>query len=106
MKKEIKYYAIGGQYDYYNHGGAYTLEGAKRLATKNEEYWDNWQGWHKPDIYKAEDCELSVNFYGEHYYPKNYAEPVIVWNEMTQRWEEFNRWRNGEGKEYGITVVH
>ena len=27
------------------------------VAGKNKEYWDNWQGWHTPKIYKAEDCE-------------------------------------------------
>ena len=70
MAKEIKYYVIGGQYEPYNCGGVYTLEGAKRLATKNEEYWDNWQGWHKPAIYKAEDCTLGKNFYGTDFYPK------------------------------------
>lgn len=57
MKKEIKYYVIGGQYESYCYGGTPTLIGAKRLATKNMEYWDNWQGWQKPAIYKAEDTE-------------------------------------------------
>lgn len=55
MKKEIKFYVIGGQYCYDCYGGAPTLIGAKRMATKHMEYWDNWQGWHKPRIYKAED---------------------------------------------------
>lgn len=55
MKKENRYYVIGGQYEWYFYGGAPTLIGAKRLASKNLEYWDNWQGWHRPAIYKAED---------------------------------------------------
>ena len=54
MKKN-NYYVIGGQYESYCYGGAPTLIGAKRLANKNMEYWDNWQGWHTPRIYKAED---------------------------------------------------
>ena len=57
MKKEIKYYVIGGQYETCCYGGTPTLPGAKRLATRSAEYWDNWQGWHKPAIYRAEDTE-------------------------------------------------
>ena len=87
MKKEIKYYVIGGQYEDYNYGGAATLIGAKRLATKNTEYWDNWQGWHKPRIFKADDCKLETNFHGENYYPKANAIPVASWNDYTRRWE-------------------
>lgn len=49
------YYVIGGQYEDFCYGGTPTLIGAKRLATKNMEYWDNCQGWHKPKIYRAED---------------------------------------------------
>ena len=61
MKKEIGYYVIGGQYMYVCYGGTPTLLGAKRLATKREEYWDNLQGWHKPKIYRAEDTTLVPN---------------------------------------------
>lgn len=57
MKKN-NYYVIGGQYESICYGGAPTLIGAKRLASRNKEYWDNWQGWHKPKIYAAEDTEL------------------------------------------------
>ena len=39
--KQINYYVIGGQYETYCYGGTPTLIGAKRLATKNMEYWDN-----------------------------------------------------------------
>lgn len=56
--KKINYYVIGGQYESVCHGGTPTLIGAKRLANKNWEYWDNWQGWHKPRIYRAEDTEV------------------------------------------------
>ena len=52
------YYVIGGQYERYCCGGTPTLIGAKRLANKNKEYWDNWQGWHTPAIYRAEDTQV------------------------------------------------
>lgn len=58
MKKDQKFAVIGGQYERYYYGTTATLIGAKRLATKNEEYWDNWQGWHKPAIYRIEDTDL------------------------------------------------
>lgn len=85
--KEIKYYVIGGQYADFNHGGAYTLEGAKRLATKYKEHWDNFYGWHKPRIFKANDCEIGTNFFGENYYPKANAVPEASWNPYTRKWE-------------------
>lgn len=53
--KKINYYVIGSQYEYTCYGGTPTLIGAKRLANRNAEYWDNWQGWHLPAIYRAED---------------------------------------------------
>lgn len=87
MKKEVKYYVIGGQYEMINYGGTPTLEGAKRLATKREEYWDNWQGFHKPDIYKAEDCELGKTFFGTNLYPKWNANAYMTWNEYSKKWE-------------------
>lgn len=52
------YYVIGGQYESYCYGGTPTLIGAKRLANRNAEYWDNWQGWHTPEIYCAEDTRV------------------------------------------------
>ena len=60
MKKN-NFYVIGGQYEYTCYGGTPTLIGAKRLATKNSEYWDNWQGWHTPAIYKAEDTRVVIS---------------------------------------------
>ena len=59
MRKN-NYYVIGGQYESICYGGTPTLIGAKRLANKNVEYWDNWQGWHTPKIYKAEDTEIII----------------------------------------------
>lgn len=52
-----KYQVIGGQYESYWYGESDSLHGAKIIAGKNKEYWDNWQGWHVPQIYRAEDCE-------------------------------------------------
>ena len=52
-----KYQVIGGQYESFWYGESDSLLGAKRIATKHEEYWDNWQGWHTPKIYLAEDTK-------------------------------------------------
>lgn len=82
--KQINYYVIGGQYESCCYGGTPTLIGAKRLATKNMEYWDNWQGWHKPKIYKAEDTEVIISRGRiltdddiEVRVPKGWAEPIV-----------------------------
>jgi len=53
-----KYVVIGGQYERQYYGTCDTLLAAKRLATKNTEYWDNGQGWHTPAIYAIEDTWL------------------------------------------------
>ena len=83
MKKKINYYVIGGQYEDYCYGGTPTLIGSKRLATKSMEYWDNWQGWHKPRIYRAEDTKIITTHGWVSYYdgeeiriPKDFAEPI------------------------------
>lgn len=85
--KGNNYYVIGGQYQAFNHGGAATLTGAKRLAAKCEELWDNWQGFHVPEIYAAEDCVRAKNFYGEQMIPKIGATPVAVWDDSEGRWQ-------------------
>lgn len=79
-----KYQVIGGQYEQYWYGESDTICGAKNIATRNEELWDNWQGWHKPHIYKREDCEkivckgLFTHVDGEEtIMHKWYAEPVV-----------------------------
>ena len=65
MKKQEKtmkrYQVIGGQYEQYWYGESDTLRGAKCIATRNREYWDNWQGWHKPNIYKADDVQVIIS---------------------------------------------
>lgn len=78
-----KYQVIGGQYESKWYGESGTLRGAKCIATRHEEYWDNWQGWHKPTIYAAEDvveiisqgritsCDGQIIRV-----PKEFAEPV------------------------------
>lgn len=83
----INYYVIGGQYAQYCYGGAETLLGAKRLAAKHEEYWDNWQGWHRPSIYAAEDCVLAdTQFGGEQMIHKREALPVAEYDMDCKRW--------------------
>lgn len=52
-----RYQVIGGQYESCWYGESDSLRGAKTIAKRNEEYWDNWQGWHTPKIFKAEDVE-------------------------------------------------
>ncbi len=76
--KNNTYYIIGGQYESYCYGARPTLIGAKRLASKSAEYWDNWQGWHVPKIYRAEDVRECDNFYGATFYPVEGAEPVAI----------------------------
>ena len=71
---ENNYVVIGGQYFYCSYGAFPTLIGAKRVAAKNAEYWDNWQGWHIPKIYRLEDTEEGNN--GR--YPIYGAVPVAV----------------------------
>lgn len=75
---EMKYYVIGGQYQSYCYGGAATLLEAKQLASRNAEYWDNWQGWNVPAIYRAEDTEECANFYGENRCPVCGAIPAAT----------------------------
>lgn len=75
MRKE-GYYVIGGQYAALCYGWAKTLLGAKRLAGRHHEYWDNWQGWHIPAIYRAQDCCEVENFFGDQIAPRGFAEPA------------------------------
>lgn len=75
-----KYYVIGGQYKQVFYGESKTLLGAKRIATKNAEYWDNWQGWHIPKIYDSHDCRSYHEIDGLKIYHMDYAIPVAVHN--------------------------
>ena len=79
-----KYQVIGGQYEQCWYGESDSLRGAKIIATRHMEYWDNWAGWHKPRIYRAEDCR-DVESRGRITTPDGwtirvhdmYAEPVV-----------------------------
>ena len=80
------YQVIGGQYEYQWYGESDSLRGAKIIAGKHKEYWDNWQKWHTPRIYKAEDCKKIVcKDYITHYdgeeliIPKAYALPIVTY---------------------------
>lgn len=53
------YYVIGGQYESHFYGVSKTLLGAKSLASRNKEHWDNFQGWTTPRIYE-ESCVTFV----------------------------------------------
>lgn len=85
-----KYQVIGGQYMFCHYGEADTLKGAMRIARKHEEYWDNWQGWHVPSIYSADDCYegqfTEWNFDG--IFPKPGAEPVAVCDYYRNEWSK------------------
>ena len=85
-----KYVVIGGQYVFWAYGSTPTLLGAKRLAAKCVEYWDNWQGWHVPAIYRAEDVREVSNIHGDTLAPREGAAPVAVARYVNGRpvWEE------------------
>lgn len=81
-----KYAVIGGQYQSFCYGFTDSLHAAKILAAKHTEYWDNWQGWHTPTIYRAEDVQEVTNFYGDGYAPKPGAIPVAVKPSEDGKW--------------------
>lgn len=88
-----KYAVIGGQYEAAFCGCTDTLLKAKRLATANAEHWDNWQGWHKPQIYKIEDTE-EIETGGMITYRDGmtiripiYGAPHWAWDNDTEKWE-------------------
>lgn len=72
-----KYQVIGGQYEQHWYGESDSLHGAKVIAGKHKEYWDNWQGWHTPKIYAAEDCQEVIC---KGWITKNDGETAIVHN--------------------------
>lgn len=90
MKTE-GYYVIGGQYEPYNYGWCRTLHGAKCLAAKCEEFWDNHQGWHRPYIWPAWECEMRTTFYRDYesVVPCMDAEPAAVWNRAEKKWDVY-----------------
>lgn len=93
MTTNSKFAVIGGQYEVAFYGCTDTLLKAKRLATSNEELWDNWQGLHKPRLYKIEDTE-EVETSGMLTYHDGmtirvpiYGAPCWAWNCDTKKWE-------------------
>lgn len=86
MKKTDKFAVIGGQYFYCDYGTTPTLLGAKRRATANREYWDNWHGWHTPHVYAIEDVMEVYDSNGKGLVPKRDAVAVAVWDERKHRW--------------------
>ena len=74
VKTNKKYVVIGGQYKAVIYGYSDNLKGAKIIATKNKEYWDNWQGWRTPEIYEVKNCEVN-------------EVPVATYNSNKKRWE-------------------
>lgn len=80
MKKQ-NYVVIGGQYAQVDYGSAPTLLGAKRIAGRHVEHWDNWEGVHVPAIYRIEDTVEGVDFWGQWSRllpPDRQVEPVAV----------------------------
>lgn len=62
------YGVIGGQYDRVHYRAFPSYLGAKRYANANKEYWDNWQGWHTPQVVKFSLDDLKNAYmtkYGE-----------------------------------------
>lgn len=92
MKEQKNYYVIGGQYLYLCHGTASTLIGAKRLATKCVEYWENCQSFRYPKIYEAKDIQEITSFDNEcsTYVPKENAEPIAT-REWGDRWVTYEK---------------
>ena len=77
-----KYQVIGGQYRQVWYGESDSILQAKRIATRHEEYWDNWQGWHKPRIYEADAVDEKTGYIKPGYYP------IFVWSERSHKWIE------------------
>lgn len=72
----MKYYVIGGQYQMTCYGATMNAADAKRLAVQHLALWDNWQGWHCPDVYYAADIiSYDDPVQGTIYYPALGAVP-------------------------------
>lgn len=87
--KNSRFHVIGGQYEFCYYGSAETLTDAKRLAAKHDEFWDNWQGFHRPKIYAAKDCwEVRGCFYPRH---DKRVFPVSEYDMLAQKWNDAER---------------
>lgn len=91
MESMKKYQVIGGQYRFCRYGESDSLRGAKQIAAKHGEYWDNWQGWHRPKIYLSADCMMveptEFNYSG--IVPTPEAIPAAVWDGKT--WVNYSK---------------
>lgn len=82
--KSERYVVIGGQYTLTCYGVRDTLHAAKVLASAHPTYWDNWQGWHYPAIYRVSDC-VTCNLDGN-VYPAPSAIPVATRGHGDRQW--------------------
>lgn len=86
-----KYQVIGGQYEQQWYGESDTICGAKRIATNHMEFWDNRQGWRKPDIYTADHVKV-IKSEGRITTPDGKkiriatGQPICTWNHWMERW--------------------
>lgn len=96
--KEFKFIVIGGQYNTVCYGGANTLRGAQIIASKNKEYWDNWQGWHYPLIYIKDSIEeASKNiWHPDGVVIKEYAEAIASRGIDDKQWTIKDKIFDGE----------
>ena len=83
-----KYVVVGGQYNFRYYGESDSMIGAKRIATRNEEYWDNWQGWHVPSVYLSEDFRFDENGQLVPVEPERVVFPVAYRFHSDKRWTE------------------
>lgn len=72
-----RYYVVGGQYACRVYGSTTSLHAAKLMATRNEEFHDNFAGWQKPDICVRNERRdiVDVPFI-----------PVYVWDRYSRKW--------------------
>lgn len=78
---DMKKYQVIGGYRATWYGESESLTGAKIIASRDAEYWDNYIGWVKPHIYLASDCvegdPTEFNYSGIHL--AEGAKPVTVY---------------------------
>ena len=74
MNEKTKWAVIGGQYNYICYGVRDSLHAAKMLATRSEEFHDNYAGFCVPEIWRIENTVMTeagrVPLYG---CPADYA---------------------------------
>lgn len=84
MSKTVENYAvIGGQYVAVCYGVRDSIHAAKLLASSHIQYWDNWQGWHYPGIYRASDCARDAQ---GNIYPRPFVNPVATRGYGDKKW--------------------